>query len=216
MDLVSIDDFLDEVMPEVPGCTDFAAMDHIRRAAIRFCRRTNVSQETVTELDIEADEPVLVISPPNTHVDVHKVMWVKGSSGFVYPLVRNTMMENRQDWENLGTAKNPTNYVRLNREEILLVPTPSTDLNAELDVHASFIPSRNATKLDAVLFDEWGYAIVCGALSTLLRVANESWSNPGLAREKDIEFSIEISKAKAAQHKDFGPADLMVQQRPMA
>lgn len=211
MDLINIDDFLDDVMPELPGCTEFLAIDRLRFAAIEFCRRTLISQETVEELDLDADEPELSIPTPNNSVRVYRIMWIKSPHRTLTPLPKQPLTNQSRDWATLGTADWPMSYVRLSKDTVYLIPVPSEDKNGVITAHIACIPERDATKLDAVLIDEHREAIAAGALSRLLKMKKEGWYDPTSAQQYAIDFASEISNARASVNKDQLMADIHVQ-----
>jgi len=211
MDLISIDDFLDDVMPELPGCTEFLAINRLRFAAIEFCRRSLISQETVEELDLDQDEPELVISAPNNSVRVYRIMWIKSPHRTLTPASKQPLTDRSRDWTTFGTADWPMGYVRLSSDTVHLIPTPSEDKSGVITAHVACIPTREATKLDVILIDEYREAIAAGALSRLLNMGKEPWYDPSSAQQYAIDFASEISNARASVNKDQLMADTRVQ-----
>lgn len=215
MEFVSIDEVINEVLAEVPGCPIFTARDRIRWAAIEFCKQTGVSVETTRELDIDADEAVVTLPCPSASVQTWQVLWIKTTRGPVVPLDRRAMSEGRAEWEGL-TGDYPKGYVRRGRGLIEFVPVPVATLTEEMSIHCSYIPRRTATRIDRVLVDEYSEALVSGALSRLLKMSKEVWHDKMEARERQEWFSIAMSEARALADKDFQTGPQTVQMRPMA
>lgn len=211
MDLISIDDFLDDVMPDLPGCTEFLAIDRLRFAAIEFCRRTLISQETVDELDLDANDPELAIPPPNNSVRVYRIMWIKTPHRTLAQLPKQPLADRSRDWTTAGTADWPTSYVRLTNDTVHLIPTPLADNSGVVTAHIACIPTKDSTKFDSVLMDEHRAAIMAGALSRLLKMRKEPWYDPESAQQYAIDFASEISNARASVNKDQLMADTRVQ-----
>lgn len=211
MNFVDIDDFLDDVMPYVPGCTEFMALDKVRQAAIEFCRMTNVSRETFDDLDLDANEPEVVVPSPSSHLRTYKFLWVRTTQRTLTEANRRMLANRSSDWTQAGTADWPTAFVRIDNETIYLIPTPSEDKAGVLSAQVSFIPTKAASKLDAVLMDEYREAIADGALTRLLSLRNESWYDPNGASDHGLSFASAISNAKAAVYKDQMLADTKVQ-----
>lgn len=211
MNLISIDDFLDDVMPYLPGCTEFLAMDRLRFAAIEFCRRTFVSQETIEELDLDADEPELNIPAPNNSVRVYRIMWIKSPHRTLTPAPKQMLTNRSRDWANGATADWPTSYVRLSNDTVYLIPVPLKAKDGVITAHIACIPTRDASKFDALLIDEHREAIAAGALSRLLIMRKEPWYDGASAQQYAIDFASEISTARASVNKDQLMADIHVQ-----
>jgi hypothetical protein len=211
MDLISIDEFLTDIMPELPGCTEFIAMDKIRLAAIEFCRLTQVSQETMVELDLEEDEAYVDIPTPNNSVRVYKVMWARIPHRSLTPYRRQPLANRHMNWDETGTGEWPTSFIQEKKGQIRVIPTPNQDQLGALTAHVCFIPARNATKLDALLLDDYRDAIASGALQRLLMMRKEAWYDPDSAQLHMRSFASEISNARATVNKDQLMADTRVQ-----
>ena len=213
MDFVRIEEFLDDVMPEVAGCTEFAAIDRLRRSAIEFCQKTLVSQETIEELDLTADDSILPIPSPSNQVLMYRILWMRNPQRFMTVSNRRMLANRNIDWKDRGesTSDYPYGYVLLNREEAEIFPTPKADASGVIDVHCAFIPNRECSRLDSILIDEHRDAIAAGALSHLLRMSKESWYNPEEGTAKEADFRALISNARAAVNKDRTTADTKVQ-----
>lgn len=215
MDFVNFKEFLDDVLPEVPGCSLYTALDRVRWSAIEFCKQTGVSVETNEELDIEADEAVIDVPSPASYVQPWQVLWVQNTQGTVRPLDRRTLAENGVKWKEL-TSDWPPEYVRLSRNQIRLVGIPENDHDEALTIHASYIPVPAATKVDVVLLQEYREAIVSGALSRLLNMSKERWHDRAESIERRDQLAIAISGARALADKDFTTGEQTVQMNPMA
>lgn len=211
MDLINIDEFLDDIMPQLPGCTEFLAQDKLRLAAIEFCRRSLVSQETIDELDLEMDDPEVTVPAPNNSVKVYKIMWARIPHRTLSDYRRQGLANRHVNWDEIGSGEWPTGFIQTKKGSIQVIPTPDRDQDESLTVHAAFIPSRAATRFDAILLDEYREAIASGALSKLLNMRNEVWYDPNDAKVHAMTFAAEISNARATVNKDRLMADTRVQ-----
>jgi hypothetical protein len=211
MDLISIEDFLDDVMPELPGCTEFIAMDKIRLSAIEFCRLTQVSQEAMTELDLEEGEPYVDIPTPNNSVKVYRVMWVRIPHRTLTAYRRQALVNRGANWDETGSGEWPTSFIQEKKGQIRVIPTPDRDQSESVTANVAFIPTRSATKLDAILLDDYRDAIASGALYRLLRMKKEDWYDPDSATLHMKSFASDISNARASVNKDQLMADTRVQ-----
>ena len=215
MDFVTIDDLLDDVLSEAIGCPIYTARDRIRWAAIQFCKQTGVSVETTSEIDLDAGEDIIQLPCPSTNVRAWQVLWLKTTENTVWPLNRRDLAERGLKWDGLE-GQWPQGYVKTSNKEIRLIPKPDQDKTAVMTIHCSYIPQVEATRIDAVLVDEYREAIVHGALSRLLKMSAEEWYDPVEARERDMFFTIAQSEARALADKDFQTGEQTVKMRPMA
>jgi hypothetical protein len=215
MQSVKFDEFLDDVAPEVPGCPKITIISRLRMAAIDFCKETGVSVWTVEGVDLDAGEAVLTLPVPGSFAQVWQVVWAKTNNGPVTPLHRSAMIDRGIKWEGL-TGRYPLNFVHHNPREIMLIPTPEYDLPGALTLHCSYIPTRNAKRVDARLLDEYREAIAHGALARLLKMRGEDWYDGAEAQERSIFFEIAKSEARAVAAKDFQAAEQHVRMSPLA
>lgn len=216
MEFVSIEELVPDILQETPGCSEFTIIDRIRWAAIEFCKQAGVSVETTNEMDLEEGESIITIPNPGaSHVRPWQVLWAKTIAGPINPKTRHGLNENGINWEG-RTGEWPHSYVRLSSTEIQLIPTPEESKLEAMGMHCSYIPARAATRLDAVLVDEYREAIVCGALSRLLNNSKAQWYDPREAQIREIAFRQEISAARPLANKDFMTGDLSVRMSPMA
>ena len=215
MDFVSIDEFLPDILPEVVGCSKYAVQDAVRLAVIEFCKTTGVSVETTEEIDLEGDEAVLDLPTPGGDVEPWQVLWMKTDVGPVDPMDRRKMNESRHQW-GTQTGPRPDVYMNINRKQVRLSPIPVEDASEVLDVHCSYIPKRDASRIDARIFDEYREAITSGALSKLMKKSGTDWYDRDEARERALFFAIEMSMARGLADNDFSTGPQTVQMNPMA
>lgn len=218
MEFVNISEIIDEVVAEVPGCPVYTVRKQVIWAAIEFCRETNVSVYTEYEIDIDADCEVIQLPCPSASVRVWQPLWIKtarAGNSTLHPLNRRRLAERGANWQGLE-GDWPLSYVRLNKDRIQLIPMPKNDHEAALTIHCSYLPAREATRLDEVLIEEYGDAIINGALYRLLRMSKQAWHDAVESRERRDWFSMAMSDAKALAIKDFQSGEQTVIMRPMA
>jgi len=215
MDFVSINEFVDDVMSEVPGCPIYTVRDKIRIAAIDFCKTTGVSVNTTYELDLDAGDSMLQVPSPSVSVVPWQVLWLKTSYGPVWPVGRRVLVDHDAEWAGL-TAEYPTCYIRKSNTELQLIPTPTVNDPGVMTIHCSYIPARSAMRFDSVLLDEYQEAITHGALYRLLKMSSDPWYDRAESMERRDFFSIAQSEARALADKDFQTGEQMVQMSPMA
>lgn len=218
MRFVEINEFFQDVLPEIRGCSNFVLRDKIRLAAIEFCRRTLVSQETVEDIDIEAGEALVPIPAPSRHVINHRAVWVKTSKDFLTEYNRKHLAAKGQSWagDPWNTPKEWPSGFFMRDGDIQLIPAPTVNKPGELIVHMAYLPSRDATSLDELLINDYREAIKYGALARLKMMQGEPWYDPESAGINDREFQVVISQARVDEEKGRGQAETFVQMHPLA
>jgi hypothetical protein len=184
---VNFEAFYPYVLPSArtapPPTLDF----HIRQSAIEFCRRTHVWVETLDYLlaDGVASEFAL---PIDELFEVVKLLVVT--------------VNDIDYWLDEGVHARRQLRQRESYESVYLTPDCRTvvfdqvmALNDKLGFECVLKPSEGAYELPDLLYQQHAYAIGCGALSTLLLIPDNDWTNPGLASEKRQAFEGRISVA---------------------
>jgi hypothetical protein len=216
MRLESISNLFNDIRLECPGAPDPLILARARMAITEFCKRSLISNETLSLHDIEAAEPLVQLCPPNSCVNIWRVMWVKSTVRFLPVEDRQQLSDYGSDWEK-HEDEYPSSYMMHRQNDIIrLYPTPTIDIADELTIHCAFVPHPDTTKMDKVLYDFYREGIVQGAVAKLQRMPGTNWYNPDSAAWNERQFNIELLRAKANQNKDNSLADLTVMQRPFA
>lgn len=210
MNLDAISDLYYGVAPAAPGFNEDSALDELRRAAIYFARETLISQETL-ENSVASGERVLSVEPPAAGLEVYRVLWVSAPYG---PIRIETAAWLNQVMPAWRTATgDPCACCADADGELALSSAPTRDIDP-VYLRVAFLPAPTATKIDRVLAREWGDAIIDFALHRILRMPNQTWSNPGAAQEAYARAAIAAERAKAAAAVARSSADIRSGPRP--
>lgn len=197
--------FLARVVAAAPGLPDVAAQSYLRDAAIRFCEATGW-------LEREAVLPMAcgVRDYPVVPADCERVVRVVAVSiGCNTP--DDSMLDPRRDVLEMGCGF---------RVEALETPDVSVWIDREGDacdtlrVRYVATPRHDACRLDARLAEEWGRAIVEGALADVLLLPGQPFSDPRLATVYGQRFDAAILRARTRRLRGrTGGARTMVPER---
>ena len=102
--MTQVKNFLNLLLPYVPGAPDIAAMNALRRSAIEFCSRTMVWRTTETT-DLVASQTAYTVAA-DTDAVVAKVLAVSVSGIWLEPIQLDELA--RLDNWNTLTAATPT------------------------------------------------------------------------------------------------------------
>jgi hypothetical protein len=203
MNFKPLSDLYAMVSTQAPGYNEDSAIDELLRTARTFCRESLVSQETV-ETSIDANARTLVVDSPASQVAVHRVMWVTAPYGDI-AIVTLAELNQCAGWRT--ATGNPYRCANELDGELVLDRAPESAVTP-VYVRVATIPKLVQVRVDAILVDEWGEAIADGALYRILRMPNQTWSNPGAAAEAKARYEIELSRAKAEAAKNRSVAVL--------
>lgn len=181
----TIASFRKGVLLDVPGCPE-PNVDRAVRLALRdFCKRTLAWVETLTAIDIVADQALYTIAPTdddNSLIETIKRATFDGKT--ITPLTREWMDGQSTTWEETEAEK-ATNYYLVSQTSIRLYPIPNTVLTGGLVLEVALLPTEAATEVADALYDHWHDAIWAKARATLQRQSGKPWRNATSADENE-------------------------------
>ena len=139
-------------------------VEHIREAAIRLCERTRCWRHT-DSFDTVGDEAEIICVPP------YAALWEIEEARFDNRKLERTRIDS--DILMLGEGM-PQSITQFNYNSIPLQPRGRGTLWLSMFLK----PSQDADMLPDILVDQFGTAIGEGALSSLLLLPNEPFTNP--------------------------------------
>lgn len=201
-------EFLDNVMPDLPGCTVEIAENAIRSAAIEFCRRTciyvydgdafvTVAGQSEYDIDLPSQaEPVMAVN-----------VWRDGVRMPPRSLVNQS---DNVDVTQLDGP--PVEYSTRDWETILLIPTPDT-ADYTITYKVALMPSRTSTGVPDFLLDRHFDAIASGAKARLMLSPNKPYSSKEFGDYHKKEFESAILDIAVQALKSGTSASLMAKPR---
>lgn len=159
-----IEDLFRKVAPYAANCPEPVMVEHIREAAIRLCERTRCWRFTDT-FQTTGDETEIVCTPP------YASLWEIEEARFDDRKLERSKQHAEMMMADLGA---PQYLTQLAHNSVSLQPRGQGSLWISMFLK----PSQNADQLPDILVDEFGTAIGHGALSTLLLIPNEPFTNP--------------------------------------
>ena len=197
--MVTITSFYPYVLPHVVGCPDPVMDQAIRSACIEFCAQTLLVQEVTTvsvvsgvqDYDIEVPSGMglsKVIGvlledqwlTPNSIESVRSGLALRGSVGSAVVA---------QSTPRVYFQKTPT------AAEISLYPVPADSVIEGLAMRAAFTPLRNAITVADVLYQNYAEDIGAGAISRLMLMPGQVYSDLQSAGIHRAKFDNAIKKA---------------------
>ena len=211
MSTVPLDDCLEYVMPEVPGCPRTLVKREVREAAISLCQSSGIWREEMIKLGILEGIAIYEVDIPRDSKLV-QVLSVRISDRNVIAKTSDWLdKHDSTDWRDLeGAARY---YMMSTPVEMLLNRKPKESVEAALTATLSLKPSRSADTIPEFLYEDWINVIASGAKSKLMMIPNKTWSAPDHSAAESYEFKKGKGRAKTEANKGHSVVDLRVSRR---
>ena len=187
--------FYDEVLPDVPGCSQPMAKNAIRNAAIEFFGRSWTWRADHPAIDAVANQAAYPYALTNGQkVAMPLAVWYDGK-----PLTAKTQGELESmyaDWRSqVGT---PLYYLQEGYEALMLVPKPAASLTGAIELKVAVQPSRDSADLPDEMWENCLDAIASGAKARLFAMKKKPWTDPQRAAYHQGLFDRAVAAAKSS------------------
>lgn len=184
--MTDLDAFLPSIRPYAPGVSDLTAYFGIRQAAIEFCERTK-SWRFDDEFDVSSDECESLMSLPGSVIHLIEGVWFEGNK--LEPITPEYLDERFPGWRAGRDVSGVPRYVtQIEQNTITLVPRTAGRVKLSLFLK----PSEDADELPSYLAAQHRQTIAHGALSHILMIPNQSFTNPELAASFGMSFQAKL------------------------
>ena len=215
----TIDSWFPWVLPYVPGATDLIAIQAIRSAANEFCILTDLVQRVITE-DCTANVEDYTITPP-TDMELSRVLSVSWQGKVLGPaspaqVMQDIVLRGAAVGSATPVSGNPMWFLQKTPTDsgFSLYPVPDTTLTLGLTVKASFNANNAATTLDDNLYADWVDEIAAGAISNLMGMPGQPFSNDKLMATYEREYRDGVRRAR--RQKNTGKLSIELRVAPRA
>lgn len=195
--MLSLDVFLPRLLPSVPGCTDPLARQALLDAAIEFCEQTQIVRVITDPQPVSADVASYSVDIPSSQrVTLVQHAWYGNRELKPAPseIISNAKFYN-------GTASGPDAVPAYFYEgavgEVQVYPIPGSLANQSLVFRVATKPSRSATQVENVLYEDWAEAIVAGARERLHAIPDVPFSSANAMATAMALFNQGISRARS-------------------
>jgi hypothetical protein len=188
--------FYPYVEPHAAGAATATMKQAVIAAAIEFCEKSHAVQE-VFQGSTTAGEDTLDIDVPQYMqlVDVLSVQY----KGDWLKLVPTNEAPNQFYQPGSGSPRAAW-MADVTLPELTLYPTPNTTEANVVFVRAAYAPTRGASQLADVLFEDWVEPIAFGAVARLQAQPGTEFTNPSAAAYR-AAFDRGIAQAKVRTHR---------------
>lgn len=173
--------FLPKIYQYAPGCSEPAAFDGIRSAAITFCESTNLWRTKLTP-PIGSANPIALTPIADSVIHVIETNLLDGCE--LKPKTTQWLDENCRGWRAADYTGSPSYITQTNEDQVSLVPFGGT----ALEVWVTLKPTQTAATLPDFIANRYMDAIQSGALSKILLLPKQPFRDPVLAAAFGASF----------------------------
>lgn len=202
-------DFVPLVHMSIPKCPVSTMVDAIRRAAMEFCKETELWRHTSDPSDVMAGQAFYDCTVDEPGVEVTGVVSVAMDG------VRLHAFTGPQ-WRDLGESRmhSRARCFRFVEPGLIQVwPTPGKDRLAALKVEVALMPTGQSNRGPSFLLTRYDTAMASGARRNLMEIPGQSWSDPQNAAYQGRIFKSEITAARIHEERGGTRTSLTVQRR---
>lgn len=178
-----MDRFLNDILPQVPGCPGALVKNEVRRSAIEFCDDSWIWQDR-SEYTVPADHDEITLAIPAGSA-IAGVQMAVDKAGF-------------NEYTRSGTT--------------ITLDHAGTD-STVFKVTVFLKPARDADSLPDFLYEDWFEAIESRAKYELMNMPGKKWFSPNLAVINQRKYLKHLGQAKIQARKTNDQTRLMVKQR---
>lgn len=177
-------DFLNDVMPDVPGCTTEIAQHAIKNTIIDFCEKSLILQRDHDPVSVAANVIDYDFDPPDNFL-VIKIMraWYKNKplepvspDDIDKPEVYNQLFEGAS-----VAGAEPNAILQKSERQFTIYPIPSEAAANAITMRVALKPTRSSEEVDDVIYEDYSEIIAYGAKARLMMSPNKPYTNPQLA-----------------------------------
>jgi hypothetical protein len=208
--------FLDGVMPYVPGCPVPMAINAIRESVIELCEKTLLLQRDHDPVDVIANTVDYDFDTQSGY-RVFKIMraWYKdvelvptAPDDITDPALYNQNIpgiELSKDAPRIITQKDDVTFS--------VLPVPKDTVRSAITMRVALKPTRTSTSIEDFIFEDYAETIYAGARFRLLIVPAKPYTNPDLALANQNIYVGGLNNARQRANRGFVRSNTSVQLR---
>lgn len=194
----SFDDFMPEILLDVPTCPEVIAIRQICNAAIEFCEKTKAWQYDMDPIAAVGGTSAYDLDLPSSSEAV-TLESLSHLGDRLSPTSRRMLNDWKVNWQ--AETGNPKYFFLPSLTEFRVVPIPTTsNANAFLGT-VVLKPTRSATTIDSTIASQWMEVIAAGAKARLMMMPKRVWTDFNMAAVMEKQFKDGINAAVAVIQK---------------
>lgn len=186
-----LDEFLPQILTYAPGCPVPVAFDHIRSAAQRLCERARIWRES-DRITVSADESIIVVPDGAVLYEIERAYFNGMPLDPVSVSDLDRLCPGWQRGAADGRVGMPRWITQMEPNSIRVLPFPVD--GGDLDVSLFVKPSEDCEELPDFFADQYRRVIADGALSEILVLPKQNFSDANLAGFFASRFERELDR----------------------
>jgi len=170
----SLDEFLQHINLYAPGCAAPTAYFGIRQAAIEFCERTRMWRFE-DYFEVQGTESEAMFAPAASVIHDIEAAWFDDQK--LTPKTVDWLDKNCNGWRDGSLTGQPQYITQTEPNTLRIVPAAAGTVKVSLILK----PAQDADEVPDFLVDQYRMVIGNGALSYILVIPNQSFTNMDMA-----------------------------------
>lgn len=200
--MANISDVRASVRQWANGCPDVTIDKYVVEAVRNFCRESYYYQQGMT-INQVSGQASYSLAPSNSD-EVVTILAVEQSGSSLKQYMGAEL--NDSSFSGAGYQFEPPSY-------LVIAPTPTASVTNGLELRLALQPPEGTTTLPDSIYRNFKEAIAAGALSVILSMQNEVWTNPTLASIKGQQFAHAVHTAKGLRMRGFVNGPIRIRPR---
>ncbi len=199
-------DFLDYVMPQVPGANPDMALLEVKNTIIDFCEKSFILQETLDPVTSIANIADYDLEPPNNR-RVTKILkaWYKGRE--LVPVSFDEINTPTAYNQNAPGApirrEDPRNIFQKGPDVFSVYPIPNETLANSMTLVVALKPTRSTDTIDDVIYEDYAEIIGHGTIARMAISATKPYYDPRLAMAREALYRAGLNVARDRALKNY-------------
>lgn len=212
----TLETFLPEIMPDLPGCPSDMAIRALRNTIIEFCEKSLIHQVTLDPITAYENTTDYDLEPP-TGYRVQKIMkmWYLGKEmDALAPDDIGLPDAYRTNITGYNASKGPpSGYTQKDTDTFSILPIPDQKYSNAITMRVALVPLRTVTEVEDFLFELWSEVIGFGTKARLMLNPGKPYSNAESATYNQARFISGMNDARQRAVRGNVRSDLRVQLR---
>lgn len=207
--------FLDYVLPHVPGCTQEMALLEIKNTIIDFCEKSLILQADADPITTIANIADYDLEPPRDRLVV-KIMKVWFKKDLLDPYAPDEVDTPSIYNQRSGAVVNkgdPRFYIQKDARTFSVYPIPDKTSASAITMRVALKPTRSATTIDDLIYEEYAETVGRGAVSRLALSPGKPYSDDKLAAVSNALYTAGLNVARDRAQKGYVRASKQVKLR---
>ena len=189
--MTKYEDMLDDVIPELMGCSVELAINALRNTCIELFQKSWIYTQQMDTVPVVADVAEYDLDSFSGQRIVGVVSaWFDGNR--IAPLSTEMLNKNRLRWE--ADKGNVEGYIIKESNLIQLYRIP--DRSGDLVVTVALAPTTKSTGIETFVYDFYSEAIAAGAKARLMAIPSKPFSNINASMMYRAQFAAAVTDAK--------------------